>query len=175
MFWTFFESYFPLRRFMLIANNLCPNLRFRLSCCEAYGYRRTSKVRYSSIVLKLCSQFSRSRLETELCCCYSIIWYGEELHSFAGAYSPGWTFGLPFRGFLITHIHTQTHSRTPPDEWSACRRGLYVHRTTQHTDTTDKHPCPQQDSNPRPQQPSGRSPRGHWDRHTKMLNCRIHK
>jgi hypothetical protein len=26
-----------------------------------------------------------------------------EFHSFTGAYSPGRTFGLPFRGFLITH------------------------------------------------------------------------
>jgi hypothetical protein len=25
-------------------------------------------------------------------------------NSFTCAYSPGWTFGLPFRGFLITHI-----------------------------------------------------------------------
>jgi hypothetical protein len=36
------------------------------------------------------------------------------IHSFTGAYSPGWTFGLPLRGFLITHI--QTHGRTPLDE-----------------------------------------------------------
>jgi hypothetical protein len=33
------------------------------------------------------------------------------IHSFTGAYSPEWTFGLPFRGFLITHI--QTHGGTP--------------------------------------------------------------
>jgi len=55
------------------------------------------------------------------------------IHSFTGAYSPGWTFGLPFRGFLITHI--QTHGRTPLDEWSARRSDLFLHRTTQHTDT----------------------------------------
>jgi hypothetical protein len=34
--------------------------------------------------------------------------------SFTGAYSPIWAFGLPFWGFLITHI--QTHGRTPLDE-----------------------------------------------------------
>jgi hypothetical protein len=34
--------------------------------------------------------------------------------SFTAAYNPGWTFGLPFRGFLITHI--QAHGRTPLDE-----------------------------------------------------------
>jgi hypothetical protein len=34
--------------------------------------------------------------------------------SFTGAYSPGWTFGLPFQGFFITHM--QTHGRTPLDE-----------------------------------------------------------
>jgi hypothetical protein len=44
------------------------------------------------------------------------------IHSFTGAYSPGWTFDLPFRGFLITHI--QTHGRTPLDEWSARLRDL---------------------------------------------------
>jgi hypothetical protein len=37
-----------------------------------------------------------------------------DIHSFTDAYSPGWTFGLPFRGFLIAHI--QTHGRTPLDE-----------------------------------------------------------
>jgi hypothetical protein len=76
------------------------------------------------------------------------------IHSSTGAYSPGRTFGLPFPGFLITHI--QTHGRTPLDEWSARRRDLYLHRTTQHINTRDKHPCPQRDSNPRPQQTSGR-------------------
>jgi hypothetical protein len=29
------------------------------------------------------------------------------------------------------------------DEWSARRRGLYLHRTTQHINTRDKHPCPE--------------------------------
>jgi hypothetical protein len=65
--------------------------------------------------------------------------------SLTGAYSPGRTFGLPFRGFLITHI--QTHGRTPLDEWSAHRRGLYLHRTTQHINTTHKYPFPERDSN----------------------------
>jgi hypothetical protein len=62
-----------------------------------------------------------------------------------------------------------THGRTPSDEWSARRKGLYLHRTTQHINTTDKHPCPQRNSNQRSQQPSGRRPtpyrpRGHRDR-----------
>jgi hypothetical protein len=30
------------------------------------------------------------------------------IHSFTGAYSPGRTFGLPFRGFFITHIQRHT-------------------------------------------------------------------
>jgi hypothetical protein len=90
-------------------------------------------------------------------------------HSFTGAYSPGRTFDLPFRGFLITHI--QTHGRTSLDERSARRRDLCIHRTTQHINTTDKHPCPERDSNPatpattRPQTYASR-PRGHWDRHS---------
>jgi hypothetical protein len=28
------------------------------------------------------------------------------IYSFTSAYSPGWTFGLPFRSFLIVHRHT---------------------------------------------------------------------
>jgi hypothetical protein len=34
--------------------------------------------------------------------------YYKLIHSFKGAYSPGWTFGLPFRGFLITHTIRHT-------------------------------------------------------------------
>jgi hypothetical protein len=54
---------------------------------------------------------------------------------------------------------------TPLDEWLARRKGFYLHRTTQHSYTRDKHPCPEWDSNPRSQQPSGQDlrprPRGH--------------
>jgi hypothetical protein len=53
------------------------------------------------------------------------------------------------------HTHTQTHSRTPLDRWSARSRGLYLHRTTQHIKTRDKYPCLQRDSNPRSRQPTG--------------------
>jgi hypothetical protein len=88
------------------------------------------------------------------------------LHSFTGAYSPGWTFGLPFWGFLITHI--QTHGRTPLDEWSARRRDLYLHRTTQHINTTNIHAL----SGIRTSDPSNQAgadhrlrPRDHSDRH----------
>jgi hypothetical protein len=85
-----------------------------------------------------------------------VVTFHSFIHSFTGAYSPRRTFGLPFRGFLITHI--QTHGRTPLEEWSARHRGLYLHRTTQHINTTDKHPGPERDSNPRSHQPSGRRP-----------------
>jgi hypothetical protein len=44
----------------------------------------------------------------------------------------------------VSWSHTiDTYGRTPLDEWSARRRGLYLHRTTQHRNTRDKHPCPQ--------------------------------
>jgi hypothetical protein len=85
--------------------------------------------------------------------------------SFTGAYSPGWTFGLPFQGFLITHI--QTHGRTPLDGWSARRRGLYLHRTTHITQQTNIH----SPSGIRTRDPSNQAaadlrlrPRGHWNR-----------
>jgi hypothetical protein len=48
-------------------------------------------------------------------------------------------------------------------------QGLYLHRTTQHRKTRDKHPCFERDPNPRSQQPTGQDPRlrphGHYDRH----------
>ena len=59
--------------------------------------------------------------------------------------------------FLRILDHTQrrtTVGRTPLDEWSACRRDLYL---TTHN-THNKHPCPGWDSNPRSQQASGRRP-----------------
>jgi hypothetical protein len=47
-------------------------------------------------------------------------------------------------------------------------QGLYLHRTTQHRKTRDKHPCLEWDSNPQSQQPTGQGPRlrphGHCDR-----------
>jgi hypothetical protein len=51
-------------------------------------------------------------------------------------------------------------------------QGLYLHRTTQHIKTRDKHPCLERDSNPRSQQPTGQDPRlrphGHCDRRNKV-------
>jgi hypothetical protein len=78
-----------------------------------------------------------------------------QVHSFTGAYNPGWTFGLPFRGFLITHI--QTHGTIPLDEWSARRRDLYLHRTTQHINNRQTS-MPRAGFEPAPQLPSGRRP-----------------
>jgi hypothetical protein len=87
------------------------------------------------------------------------------IHSFTGAYSPGWTFGLPFRGFCD---YTQAHGRTPLAEWSARRRDLYLHRTTQHINTTDNIHA---SSRIRTRDPSNQATadlrlrqRGHWDR-----------
>jgi hypothetical protein len=51
-------------------------------------------------------------------------------------------------------------------------QGLYLHRTTQHRKTRDKHPCLGRVSNPRSQQPTGQDPRlrphGHCDRHNSI-------
>jgi hypothetical protein len=55
---------------------------------------------------------------------------------------------------FLNHTELDTRSRTPLDEWSHRRRRLCLHRTTQHINTRDKHPCPDRDSNPRSQQPS---------------------
>ena len=59
--------------------------------------------------------------------------------------------------FMKSLDHTQrriTVGRTPLDEWSACRKDLYL---TTHN-THNKQPCPRWDSNPRSQQASGRRP-----------------
>jgi hypothetical protein len=47
---------------------------------------------------------------------------------------------------------SHTVGRTPLDELSARRRGLYLHSTTQHKNRRDKYPCPERDSNSRFQQ-----------------------
>jgi hypothetical protein len=49
---------------------------------------------------------------------------------------------------------SHTVGRTPLYERSARRRGLYLHRTTQHTNRRDKYPSPERDSNSRFQQPN---------------------
>jgi hypothetical protein len=62
---------------------------------------------------------------------------------------------------FLNHTELDTQGRTPLDELSARCRDLYLHRTTQHINTSDKLPCPKRDSNPRSQQPSCRRPRAH--------------
>jgi hypothetical protein len=78
-----------------------------------------------------------------------------------------WTFGFLRHGV----------GRTPLDEWSARRKGLYLQRTTyKHK---DKHPCPERYSNPRSQQSSGQDlrlrPRGHRDRLLAGLPLQMYK
>jgi hypothetical protein len=69
---------------------------------------------------------------------------------------------------FLNHTELDSHGRTPLDEWSARSKGLYLHRTTQQINTTDKHPCPQRH---RTHDPCNQAavdlrfrPRGHWDR-----------
>jgi hypothetical protein len=50
-------------------------------------------------------------------------------YSFIFLSFPTWNI-RPFRGFC-DHTY-KTHGRSPLDEWSARRRDLYLHRTTQH-------------------------------------------
>ena len=55
---------------------------------------------------------------------------------------------------LLAETWRATVGRTPLNEWSVRRRGLWQHTTI----TTDKHPCPGWDSKPQSQQASGRRP-----------------
>ena len=61
------------------------------------------------------------------------------------AQQPNWGLSRLSRSHAIRH----THDRTPLYEWSARRRGIYPHHTT---NTTEEHPCRRQDSNRRSQQ-----------------------
>jgi hypothetical protein len=89
-----------------------------------------------------------------------IVWC---IHSFTGAYSPWRIFGLPFRGVLITHI--QTYGKTPLDEWSARRRDLYLHRTTQQTNIHASSCIRTRDPGNQAAADLCLRPRGHWNRH----------
>jgi hypothetical protein len=62
--------------------------------------------------------------------------------------------GLRFL-FVFCFKYYKTRDRTLFDEWLARRKGLYLHRITQHINTRHKLPCPERDFNPRSQQPSG--------------------
>jgi len=64
--------------------------------------------------------------------------------------------GLPLRDFTITLIGHTTVGRTPPDEWSARRKDLYLRTHNTHTLTRGKHLCPRSDSHPQYQQASDR-------------------
>ena len=68
--------------------------------------------------------------------------------------SPKWARAPSFTRFLDHTQRRTTVGRTPLDEWSACRRDLYL---TTHN-TLDRHPCPWWDSNPQSQQASGQRP-----------------
>jgi hypothetical protein len=65
-------------------------------------------------------------------------------------------------GFLD---HTHTHGRTPLDEWSARRRGLYLHRTTQHTNIHAPSMIRTRDPSNQAAADLRLRPCGHWDRH----------
>jgi hypothetical protein len=58
-------------------------------------------------------------------------------------------------GFLITYRHTVGLLWT--SDQPVAEASTYTGQT-QHTNTRDKHPYPERDSNPRSQQPSGRRP-----------------
>ena len=59
--------------------------------------------------------------------------------------SPQWARAFSFTRFLDHTQRLTTVGRTPPEEWPACRRDLYL-------TTHNKHPCPRWDSNPQSQQ-----------------------
>jgi hypothetical protein len=79
-----------------------------------------------------------------------------------------------YRGFTITLRHS-TLCRTP---LASDRLDAETSTLLNTTLTTDRHPCPRQDSNPQSEQASGRRPRlrprGHWNRHWQNIRSKIH-
>jgi hypothetical protein len=69
----------------------------------------------------------------------------------------------PFSRFL-DHTHIQTHGRTPLDEWSARRRDLYLHRTTQQTDIHASSGIRNRDPSNQAAADLRLRRHGHWDR-----------
>jgi len=81
--------------------------------------------------------------------------------------SPQWSKASSFTRFLD---HTQgrtTVRRTPLDEWSACRRDLYLTTHDNHNRQTSVPPGGIRNHNPskRAAADLGLGPRGHWGRH----------
>jgi hypothetical protein len=68
-----------------------------------------------------------------------------------GVSSPSWVSFSSFTRFL-DHTRPTKVDRTPPDEWQARRRDIYLPTHNTH----DRHPCLRWDSNPQSQQASGR-------------------
>ena len=85
-----------------------------------------------------------SKLHAQYTCYYILFWRN----------SPQWAMASSFMRFLDHTQRPTTVGRTPPDEWSARRRDLYL---TTHN-THNRHPCHQGDSNPQSQQVSVRRP-----------------
>ena len=81
-----------------------------------------------------------------------------------------------YRGFTIALRHTEL-GRTPLDEWSTCRKALYL---TKHNNHVMQHPCPRRNANPQSQQTSFK-PHGNWSAHganivghyVVLLSCRF--
>jgi hypothetical protein len=71
-------------------------------------------------------------------------------------------YRAPFGVSVITY--TKTHDRTPLDEWSARRRGLYLHRRTQQTNIHAASGIRSRDPSNQPAADLRLRPRGHWDR-----------
>jgi hypothetical protein len=73
----------------------------------------------------------------------------------------------PLASLLGFIDHTHTHGKTPLDECSARHRDLYLHRTTQHTNTTNIHAPSGIRTRDRSNQATADlrlTPRGHCDR-----------
>jgi hypothetical protein len=68
-------------------------------------------------VTKRPQTYALDRVGTGIDCVFKLLLLLLLLLLFTGAYSPGRTFGLPFRGFCdLTHTRIQAHGRTPQDE-----------------------------------------------------------
>jgi hypothetical protein len=68
--------------------------------------------------------------------------------------------------FGVSWSHIQTHGRTPLYEWSARRKDLYLHRTTQQTNIHASRGIWTRDPSNQAAVHLRLRPRGHWDLHS---------
>jgi hypothetical protein len=122
--------------------------------CTNHCHRVFTQLQLANISISICFCTPRVPSSEIPCCRYHKAFEWSVVHFVCfWRDSPQWAMASSFTRF-IDHTRRTAGGRTPLDKLSARRRDLYL--TTHTTLTTDRHLCPQWDSNPQSQQASCR-------------------